>query len=91
MDTIEKARGNWPFFQSDLESRDTRSVVEMDTAYFRFWAQLEKGCCEGMILFAVFTVVAIYFIEEEENYVIFERKRGDFIYSLINGRMSMDN
>lgn len=24
------------FFQSDLESRDTRSVVEMDTAYFRF-------------------------------------------------------
>lgn len=45
-----------------------------------------------MILFAVFTVVvAIYFIEEEENYVIFERKRGDFIYSLINGRTSMDN
>lgn len=50
-----------------------------------------KRDCEGMILFAVFTVVAIYFIEEEENYVIFERKRGDFIYSLINGRMSMDN
>lgn len=24
------------FFQSDLESRDTKSVVEMDTAYFRF-------------------------------------------------------
>lgn len=45
-----------------------------------------------MILFAVFTVVvAIYFIKEEKNYVIFERKRGDFIYSLINGRMSMDN
>lgn len=50
-----------------------------------------KRDCEGMILFAVFTVVAIYFIEEEENYVIFERKRGDFTYSLINGRMSMDN
>lgn len=51
-----------------------------------------KRGCEGMILFAVFTVVvAIYFIKEEENYVIFERKRGDFIYSLINGRMSMDN
>lgn len=50
-----------------------------------------KRDCEGMILFGVFTVVAIYFIKEEENYVIFERKRGDFIYSLINGRMSMDN
>lgn len=50
-----------------------------------------KRDCEGMILFGVFTIVTIYFIEEEENYVIFERKRGDFIYSLINGRMSMDN
>lgn len=50
-----------------------------------------KRDCEGMILFGVFTIVTIYFIEEEENYVIFERKRGNFIYSLINGRMSMDN
>lgn len=48
-----------------------------------------KRDCEGMILFGVFTIVTIYFIEEEENYVIFERKRGDFIYSLINGRMSI--
>lgn len=24
------------FFQSDLESKNTKSVVKMDTAYFRF-------------------------------------------------------
>lgn len=79
------------FFFSLIWNPGTQGVLSKWIQHIFVFEHSSKRDCEGMILFAVFTVVAIYFIEEEENYVIFERKRGDFIYSLINGRMSMDN